>query len=177
MKLYLPTSIATLMLLGVPSFSAAVETKFERGREAQNQYADEERNSPAAVRRLDNDSQNSPELRRRILDHNSQPRLYYNNYDAVQSNINSFAATSSSQFDIRHAFCYTWDGQAAQPNPSWPVMHTREPHRDCVNHCIDLRGCTGWEWRQSRNECHFFDTRTGGNFLPSSGSEICGWML
>ena len=110
MKLYLPTTIATLMLLGVPSFSTAVETKFERGRDAQKQYTDE----PAV---------------RRLLDHDSQPRLYYNNYDAVQSNINSFAATSSSssQFDIRHAFCYTWDGQAAQPNPSWPVMHTREP--------------------------------------------------
>lgn len=175
MKLYLPTSIATLMLLGVPSFSAAVETKFERGRDAQNQYT----NEPDLTRRLDHDSQNSPEFRRRILDHNSQPRLYYNNYDAVQQpNINSFAATSSSKFDIRNAFCYTWDGQAARPNPSWPVMHTRSPHVDCVNHCIDLRGCTGWEWRQNRNECHFFDNASnGGNFLPASGSEICGWML
>ena len=141
------------------------------------------------IRRLDNDSQNSPEFRRRILDHNSQPRLYYNNYDAVQQprfgskvektlgGVINELYTPSSQFDIRHAFCYTWDGQAAQPNPSWPVMHTREPQNDCVNHCIDLRGCTGWEWRQSRNECHFFDTRTGGNFLPTSGSEICGWKM
>ena len=172
MKLYLPTSIATLMLLGVPSFSTAKTDEFRmiRGRDT---------NEPDLTRRLDHDSQNSPEFRRRILDNDSQPRLYYK-YDAVQqSNINSFAATSSSssQFDIRNAFCYTWDGQAARPNPSWPVMHTREPQNDCVNHCIDLRGCTGWEWRQSRNECHFFDTRTGGNFLPTSGSEICGWKM
>ena len=157
MKLYLPTSIATLMLLGVPSFSTAARTKSVQ-RDAQKQYTDE----PAVVRRLD---------------HDSQPRLYYKYDDVQQSNINSFAATSSSGFDIRNAFCYTWDGQAARPNPSWPVMHTRQPQNDCVNHCIDLRGCTGWEWRQNRNECHFFDTRTGGNFLPSSGSEICGWML
>ena len=89
MKLYLPTTIATLMLLGVPSFSTAKtktdEFRMIRGREAQNQYADEERNSPDMLRRLDHDSQNSPEFRRRILDHDSQPRLYYNNYDAEQS--------------------------------------------------------------------------------------------
>ena len=58
MKLYLPTSIATLMLLGVPSFTTAKTDEFRmiRGRDAQNQYTDEERNSPAAVRRLDKET-------------------------------------------------------------------------------------------------------------------------
>lgn len=80
MKLYLPTSTATLMLLllGVPSFSTAAKPRL-RGRDAQNQYTDtdEERNSPSVSVSV-----------RKILDKDSQPRL---NYDAVQQpNINPF---------------------------------------------------------------------------------------
>eukprot|EP00986_Skeletonema_menzelii_P005266 scaffold1887_cov133-Skeletonema_menzelii.AAC.2 len=155
MKLYLPTTIATLMLLGVPSSSTAAAAE--------------------PVMKL---RPRDPGLRggqNRDID-SQEPRLYYDN--TVQSNINSFAATSN-EYDIRNAFCYIWDGQAAQPNPSWPVLYTRTPTEDCVDHCDDLRGCTGWEWRQNRNECHFFNIRNGGNFLPtsSSSSEICGWRL
>ena len=144
MKLCLPTTIATLMLLGAPSSLTAAETKRFALRGVQDR------------------------------DMSVQPQLYYDN--AVQSTINSFAATSND-YDMQNAFCYTWDGQPAQPHPSWPALHTRSPNEDCVNHCDDLRGCTGWEWRQNRNECHFFNTRNGGNFLPTSGSEICGWRM
>ena len=95
MKLYLPSSIATLnlmLLLGVPSFSTAAKPRL-RGRDAQNQnqnqYTDEERDSPAS------------DLFKRILDNDSQPRLNHN-YDAVQQpNINSFAATRNDNMEER----------------------------------------------------------------------------
>lgn len=163
MKLYLPTTIATLMLLGMPSSSTAQEFDPRLLGHKQKQ------------KQLRGVLYTDPQLK--FKNHGSRETDYATiNNDAVQSNINSFAATTSgSEYDIRNAFCYTWGGQPA--SPVGPALHTRQPTNDCPKHCNDLQWCTGWEWRQNRDECFFFDTPNGGNFLPSSGSEICAWRV
>ena len=179
MKFYLSTTTAALILLGAPSASA--ELSMDHG-------------SPTPTKTKSNNGPEREKLARRSgrsklqgavymdMDPNEQRKEYDNAslpHHTVDSNIKSFVSTSTgTTYDIRHAYCYTWDGQHAKPVSAWPVLNTRTPTDDCSVFCSDsLVGCTGWEWRESRNECHFFNARNGGNFLPTAKSEICGWRV
>ena len=205
MKFDLSTTTAALILLGAPSASAELsmdhgsptptKTKSNNGPEREKLARRSGRSKLQGAVYMDMDpiEQNkkivivprTSNLRGAVymdMDPNEQRKEYDNAslpHHTVDSNIKSFVATSTgTTYDIRHAYCYTWDGQHAKPVSAWPVLNTRTPTDDCSVFCSDsLVGCTGWEWRESRNECHFFNARNGGNFLPTSKSEICGWRV